>query len=199
FLFYSGNDWSSRNYAVGYAVCAGPTRTVHEAVALPGPRHDRDHRRAGRSGVLHRHGRPALDGVPRLHGTERRLSQQPATPSPQGGARSDRRARAQPFGVTGSCSDGPRGTVTSSGSSSTTRSPSRRSVGEPARSHRPPRLGRLSGVAPSDRSMVRMTPPWVTTSTSPEAPSTTAANPARVRARSASSPSKSGGDLRAAR
>lgn len=25
FLFYSGNDWSSRNYAVGYAVCAGPT------------------------------------------------------------------------------------------------------------------------------------------------------------------------------
>lgn len=25
YLFYSGNNWSSRDYAVGYAVCAGPT------------------------------------------------------------------------------------------------------------------------------------------------------------------------------
>ena len=103
-------------------------------------------------------------------------------------------------GLTGSCSDGPRGTVTSSGSRSTTRSPSERSVGVSARSQRPPRLGRRSGIAPSDRSIVRITPPWVTTRTSPvPLPSTAAARPARVRASNSSSPSKSGGERLAAR
>src|SRR5438128_11276135 len=98
-------------------------------------------------------------------------------------------------GLTGSCSDGPRGIVTSSGSRSTTRSPSERSVGVSARSTRPPRLGSRSGIAPSDRSIVRITPPWVTTSTSPgPLPPTAAANPARVRASNSSSPSKSGGE-----
>jgi beta-xylosidase len=35
FLFYSGNDWSSANYAVGVATCAGPLGPCGDASPNP--------------------------------------------------------------------------------------------------------------------------------------------------------------------
>ena len=61
YLFYSGNDWATANYAIGYAVCDVTARPVHEAEprAMARRRH-RARRGPGSPDVFSDAARPAL-------------------------------------------------------------------------------------------------------------------------------------------
>ena len=77
YLFFSGNDWDSANYAVGVATCTRPARSVQRCHAEPDPveraRGVGTRRRVG----VRRHGRELLDRVPRLGPGRGGVPQQP--------------------------------------------------------------------------------------------------------------------------